>query len=310
MGTQYKIVIKSQQTVNADTILNKVTSILNDVNSQMSTYDSDSEISKFNSSQTENDFFKISDYFSDVLEMSFFYNRISEGFFDITIKPLYELWGFQNRKISNKEPSSLEISRKLNFIGMDKIEFDLEHRLISKKHKQTSIDLSAIAKGYAVDLIASYLDDENFSDYFVEIGGEIKVKSNITDGWIINIQDPVDFSKAINSVYLLGGAIATSGNYFNYIEYLGVGSKRTHIINPLTGYPLEVKDGIVSSATVISDDCVDADALATILMLLDINKGITFIESLKDTEAYMVYYDNNKFNSIESSGFSNYRKNN
>ena len=95
---------------------------------------------------------------------------------------------------------------------------------------------------------------------------------------------------------------------WNFIEYLDTGSRKTHIINPLTGYPLEVENGMISSATVVSENCMDADALATILMLLDIEQGIKLIDRLDNTEALIIYVQDSVMISRESKGFDAIKK--
>ena len=102
--------------------------------------------------------------------------------------------------------------------------------------------------------------------------------------------------------------MATSGNYWNFIDYLDTGSRKTHIINPLTGYPLEVENGMISSATVVSENCIDADALATILMLLDIEQGMKLVDSLDNTEALIIYLQDTVMISRESKGFDAIKK--
>tara|TARA_A100001011_G_scaffold397536_2_gene498852 strand:- start:968 stop:2011 length:1044 start_codon:yes stop_codon:yes gene_type:complete len=308
MGTQYQIVVRHSKEINTDLIFKDVSLILEDINNQMSTYDSNSEISIFNSTKELNQPYQISDYFAEVIKKSFYYNEISEGFFDITVKPLYQLWGFQGYNARQYEPSENILRSFFQFVGMDNIVFDFNRKTIYKRHAETEIDVSAIAKGYAVDIVADYLSKKGYLNYYVEIGGEIKVKTSHQKGWLIGIQDPNELMNSVDSVYLLNGAIATSGNYFNFIEYLGKKSKkRTHIINPIDGYPLEIKEGVVASATVISKDCIDADALATILMILSINDAIDFIESIENSEAYIIYYDQGELKSAETSNFSNFK---
>ena len=107
-------------------------------------------------------------------------------------------------------------------------------------------------------------------------------------------------------VRLSNNSIATSGNYANFIEYLNSGIKRTHIINPKTGYPLEIKDGMIASVSIVATLCVDADALATILMLLSKEEGLKLIDSVKDTEAYIIYFEDNRLYTEQSSGFKKY----
>ena len=308
MGTSYKVVIKTDKNIDSGLIRSEIDSILNVVNKQMSTYDDSSEISAFNN-EKENVDFKISDHFFTVLDKSFYYYQESKRLFDVTIHPLYKLWGFQDKNDSNTEPSQEKIDSALELVGMDLLEFRKDKKAISKKNSKISIDLSAIAKGYAVDLISKYLNEKGYENHFVEIGGEIKVQSTGDENWEIGVQVP-DFDKinqVIDRIYLSNHSIATSGNYANTIQYLSTGTERTHIINPLTGTPLEVGDGMIASATVVSKECVDADALATTLMLLDIDKGIDLIESLDATEAYIIYLKDSKLHTRETEGFKDYR---
>ena len=314
MGTQYKLVIKSNESVDLDMISNGVDSILIDIDSQMSTYNPKSEISRFNDPYYEIDeAMKLSDIFSNVIQKSFYYNKLSDGMFDITVYPLYELWGFQNKgNDSIAEPSKERIDEILGFVGMDKLSLTRgwlsETHFLNKDSTKISIDVSAIAKGYAVDLISSYIQDKGYLNYFIDIGGEIKVSSTIDRHWDIGIQEPSHerLGNAIEMVRLSNNSIATSGNYANFIKYINSDAKRTHIINPKTGYPLEIKDGMIASVSIVAPLCVDADALATTLMLLSKEEGLKLIESVKDAEAYIIYFEDDRLYTEQSSGFKKY----
>ena len=310
MGTKYRIVVKTDKNIKSETISNKAEEILKAVNNQMSTYIPHSEISKFNISNQDDFSMEISEEFFSVLEKSFFYNEKSYGKFDITVNSLYELWRFKNKtsEFYNKEPSVIEIDSTLDFIGMDKIELDPKRKMISKTDGEVSIDLSAIAKGYAVDKISDYLKSQGYDNFLVDIGGEIKVGSAYGEFWEIGIQYPDRrrIGEAVKMVRLSNNSLATSGNYANFINYLDSNKDRTHIIDPETGYPLEIKEGIIASASVIANDCVDADALATILMLLDKKRGLELIESLENVEAYVTYFKDDKLYFDQSSGFEKY----
>ena len=157
MGTQYKIVIKSNKNIDSDMIKNTIESILININNQMSTYQSDSEISRFNFANDKDKFSgtDISDDFLEVIGKSFYYYDLSDGMFDITIHPFYDLWGFQDKGLLNDEPSKTEIDKMLNFIGMDKLQ--IKGNRLSAKVQGISIDVNAIAKGYTVDVISDYL---------------------------------------------------------------------------------------------------------------------------------------------------------
>jgi len=319
MGTQYKIVIKSNQSIDLNDISDSIESILIDIDNQMSTYNPNSEISAFNKLEYSDKIkgISISSHFNTVLEKSLYYYELSNGMFDVTIHPLYELWGFQNKdgnlideplkeevekllgqgNIRLKE-GELSIDKSLYYEGLNLISHDL------------SIDVSAIAKGYTVDVISDYIKDLGYFDYFIDIGGEIRVSSTIDMYWDIGIQEPNPdkFGNAIKMVRLSNNSIATSGNYANFIEYLNSGIKRTHIINPKTGYPLEIKEGMIASASIVAPLCIDADALATTLMLLSKDEGVKLIESIDDTEVYLIYFKSGELHTEQSSGFKKYIK--
>ena len=304
MGTTYSISIKAKD-VNSDYLKGSVDSILNIINMSMSTYISKSEISLFNSS-IGNEKIEISEHFYNVLKKAQFYYELSDKRFDPTIDPLYDLWGFNGSRII-EEPNNKQIDSVMSLVGMHNISFGVSDTTkseyyISKKKDELKIGFNAIAKGYAVDVISNYLSNLGYRCHFVEIGGEIRATSDLSS-WPIAIQDPYNPSATLAPINLLNNSVATSGNYWNFIEYLDTGSKKTHIINPLAGYPLEVENGMISSATVISANCMDADALATILMLLDIDQGIKLIDSLDKTEAFIVYFKDSIMISRETKGF-------
>ncbi len=302
MGTTYRIVINSKGNVDIN-LKSQIDSILTDFNQSMSTYIDDSEISIFNK-MDKNEYLNVSNDFYHVLEKSLMYYNASKGLFDITIDPLYKIWGFRGSDYIS-EPTQSKIDSILSFIGMDHIK--ISKSSISKSHSKTRINLGAIAKGYAVDIVSNYLIDNNYLEHLVEIGGEIKVRTNRDYVWGIGVQNPRKLYNVIEKLNIKNNSIATSGNYFNYREYQDSKSIKTHIINPVTGYPLEVLDGRISSATVVSKDCVDADAIATILMLLSKDEALDFIESIDETEAYIIFFEKDSLNFIESSGFNQYK---
>ena len=302
MGTTYRIVINSKDSIDIN-LKSQIDSILLDFNQSMSTYIDDSQISIFNK-MNKGEYLSISDDFYHVLEKSLMYYNASKGLFDITIDPIYKIWGFRGSNYIS-EPTQIQIDSVLSFVGMNHIE--ISNSSVSKSHSKARINLGAIAKGYAVDIISNHLISNNHLEHLVEIGGEIKVHTNRDYTWSVGIQNPKKLYNVIEKINIKNNSIATSGNYFNYREYLDSKSIKTHIINPITGYPLEVIDGRISSATVISKDCIDADAIATILMLLDKDKALDFIENTDQTEAYIIFFEKDSLNFIESSGFNQYK---
>ena len=263
----------------------------------MSTYIDTSTISIFNKSNSK-DSIRLKSDFIYILNKSIYYNDITDGAFDITVKPLVELWGFGVLASQASIPSDENIKNALDQTGLHKIMINNDYL---HKINDVNIDLSAIAKGYAVDKISSYLDRINIKNYMVEIGGELKVSGLNLDGsaWLIGIQNPNDnaVSPFLN-LSLANRGMATSGNYRNF--YTIEDKRYSHIISPKTGRPIE---NTILSVTVISDNCLDSDALATALMVMDTNEGLELIEKIEDTEAFY-YLENDEF--LYSSGFKNF----
>jgi thiamine biosynthesis lipoprotein len=237
---------------------------LHHINALMSTYIRTSQITQFNKNQSTNRFSVHPDFFK-VLKASILVSEKSKGAFDITVMPLVNLWGFgpQNKK---KVPTEGEIQAVLNYVGNDKVVLDADKNTIKKKHPKTEIDLSASAKGYAVDFLAERLSaDYGLNNILVEIGGEVRAIGKKRDGkfYKIGIESPKKkLGEQIQLVVKLDNrAIATSGNYRNYFE--SKGKIYSHTINSKTGRPVE-RD--VISATVISKNCLEADAWATALV--------------------------------------------
>lgn len=197
-------------------------------------------------------------------------SQISDGLFDITLSPLINAWGFGFKNIQNVTPTVVDSLKQL--VGYNKI--SLRGGKIEKTDQRIQINTSAIAKGYSSDVIARLLESYGVKNYMVEIGGEIAAKGVSTRGrcWQIGISTPLgkniyDYDKLQTIVQLCDKSMATSGNYRNY--YLKDGKKYAHTINPRTGYPSETN---ILSATVIANDCMSADAFATVFMLADTSR--------------------------------------
>tara|TARA_B100000965_G_scaffold101651_1_gene83480 strand:- start:1450 stop:2445 length:996 start_codon:yes stop_codon:yes gene_type:complete len=295
MGTTYTIkffpITNNPIEIEENYIL--IEKILRDINQQMSTYIPSSEISTFNQSQST-DWFLVSEDFSKVLERSFKYYNLSNGYYDITIMPLVNLWGF-GPDIFESPPSEAMIDSVKAFVGQDLIE--VENQKIRKKDSRVQIDLSSIAKGYAVDKIFNTLN--RYEDLFIEIGGEIRTKSKSKD-WKIGINTPsiTNFENDIELVISINNlSIATSGNYRNF--YIVDDKFYHHEINPKTGYPISSNLGSVS---IISDQsCMDADALSTMFYIID---NFEIVENLKGVESLSIILNEDKsFTKVFSSGF-------
>ena len=295
MGTTYavKFFPKTNNPVEIEKNYILIEKILKDINQQMSTYIPTSEISTFNQSEST-DWFLVSEDFSKVLERSFKYYDLSNGQYDITVMPLVNLWGF-GPDIFESPPSKTMIDSVKAFIGQDLIE--VENQKIRKKDSRVQIDLSSIAKGYAVDKIFNALN--KYEDLFIEIGGEIRTKSKNKD-WKIGINTPsiTNYNNDIELVISLNNlSIATSGNYRNF--YIIEDEFYHHEINPKTGYPISSNLGSVS--IISNQSCLDADALSTMFYTID-NSEV--VENLNGVESLSILLNEDKsFTKVFSSGF-------
>ncbi len=308
MGTTYsvKIVNNLPQHIDINNVKSKIDSVLQAVNQQMSTYITDSEISRFNRLMSK-EWFTVSTDFYNVIVMAQEISRLTEGAFDITVGPIMELWGFNRDLKYNawQPPTDDEIREIKKSIGFNNIA--VGKNSIKKNNPDTKIDLNAIAKGYGVDVVFELLRDMGFTNILVEIGGEVRGTGYNNDGnyWKIGIDKPIlnitpgtEFQAVIS---LNNRALATSGDYRNYFEYEG--ELFSHTIDPVTGYPTQ---NHIASASVTAPNCMTADALATALMVFG-KEGVALINSLDEVEAMIIIRtDENNFNSVKSVGWGKF----
>ena len=289
MGTSFNIKINESDKIDKiKQIEYSIDSILVSLNQQMSTWIEDSEISFFNHSRSLSPF-KISDEFYHVLEKGKLINNQTSGAFDYTVFPLAQIWGFgPKKKNSLKTPDKEEIKNILEYTGTDKI--DLDYPYIKKKHPKVQIDLNAIAKGYAVDVIHDWLIYNNHKNIYVEIGGELRCSgvNKTGDNWIIGIDSPINNMVSGQNLYvttkLKNMSLATSGNYRNFIDKKG--KKITHSIDPRNGIP--VKSNILS-VSVKARRCLVADAWATALMILPFDEGLRVVTEADGLEVLWIF---------------------
>ena len=305
MGTTYSITIIDNlpQHIDINAVKSNIDSVLQVVNQQMSTYITDSEISRFNR-LTSKDWFPISTNFYDVIVMAQDVSRLTNGAFDITVGPIIDLWGFSGNlsQYNWLPPSELEIENVLQSIGFRNI--TVGKNFIKKVNVDTKIDLNAIAKGYGVDVVFELLKGLGYKNILVEIGGEVRCSGYNSEGeyWKIGIDKPLldilPGTELQTVISLDNKALATSGDYRNYYEYKG--ELFSHMIDPVTGYPTENQ---MASASVTAPNCMTADALATALMVMG-KEGITLVNSMDEVEVIIIIRtDENKFISVESIGW-------
>ena len=296
MGTTYTIKINSTKHIKNNYLEQSIEEKLKDLNSIFSTYSDSTEISKINLSKSK--IINLSDDLAFVLKKALYYSQLSDGLYDPTVFPLVDLWGFGPTNINSK-PNKNKVNELLENISYKYISLNEKELLLSNSNLY--IDLNSIAKGYAVDSISNLLLNMGFSDFMVEIGGEVKcIGENNKNKWIIGIINPKDENNLIKT-NLKNMSIATSGNYNNYLIYEDV--RYPHIINPKTGWPI---NNNIISASVITENCIDADAIATILMLLPYDEGIELVNNMNNVESLLFIDNNNKITMLKSKDFDKY----
>lgn len=301
MGTTYHITVVDPAKLSKTQLQVAIDQRLVDLNQQMSTYISDSELSVFNSASV-NSWQVVSDDFFKVLLTSLELGWLSNGAFDITVGPLVELWGFGRDQHDDALPDPKQIQALLAELGFQHLQLDISTSSVMKQ-QPVAIDLSAVAKGYAVDQIAKLLSDSGSHNYMVEIGGEIRVKGHNPHGklWRIAIEEPDGRLNGIHqAINITDQAIATSGDYRNYFEIDGV--RYSHTISPKTGYPITHN---VASVTVISDESAFADGLATAINVMGAEAGLKLANEHKFA-VYLIIKTDNGFESLYSQAFIPY----
>lgn len=274
MGTQYSVKVVNPGARDPDELRSAIDALLMEINAAMSTYLADSELSLLNTNGST-DWIAISERLYDVLQTALTIAAASDGAFDVTIGPLVNLWGFGPERDS-QVPDTAAIEQARERVGVDKLRLRPTPPAVRKQRGDIHIDLSAIAKGYAVDEIAAYLESLGYGDYLVEIGGEIRAKGANQDGvpWRIGIENPVVDGREIGeTVDLSGHGMASSGNYRNFFERDGI--RYGHTIDPKTGRPTRHD---LAAVTVIHPQAMVADAWATALMSLGFEDGFKLAE--------------------------------
>ena len=303
MGTVYsvKIVREEASTAGLDSaaVHRGIDGLLQEVNRQMSAYLPDSEISRFNRS-TDAGWFPVSPGLYLVLDKAREISQVSGGAFDITVGPLVNLWGFGPEDRPELVPTADEILRRKSWVGSDQLQLRASPPAVKKARPEIYCDLAAIAKGYAVDQVAEYLEQRDFRRYLVDIGGEIKTAGRNHRGkiWMVGVSSPDDKFGIRKAVPLDHRAMATSGDYRNYFEVDGI--RYSHTINPQTGRPITHS---LASVTVIHETCMVADALATAIDVLGPEKGFDLAVRL-ELPVYLLVREAGAFREKMTAAFS------
>lgn len=273
MGTTWSISIVDSQGLDLDALHLGVMQKLSEINSAMSTWDPESEISQFN--QMMAGCMTVSAGLAEVVNTALDISVISEGAYDISLSPLIDLWGFG----AGEEviaPSDQQIATLLAQTGFEYVQVDAQQ--LCKELDEIQINLSSIAKGYGVDALVSLLEDWGVENFLVEIGGELFARGD-KEGqpWMVGVENPASQAgqSAMLALPLKDQAVATSGDYRNFFM-LG-GERYSHIIDARSGRPIHNQ---VASVTVVADSVMLADGWATALMAMDSEHAMEIADEL------------------------------
>ncbi|MEW9799375.1 FAD:protein FMN transferase [Alteromonas sp. CYL-A6] len=297
MGTTYNIKYVKVDEQQFPGLQQKVDERLAHINKLMSTYDTTSELSRFNQYRYT-DSFAVSEETRLVVEEALRLGQLSHGVLDVTVGPLVNLWGFGPTKRPEKIPSDDAIAAVRDYVGLDKLAVTADG--LRKAHPMLYVDLSTIAKGYGVDAIAELFEQLAIDNYLIEIGGEMRVKGQRGDGdpWLIAIEKPVSNERAAQKIVSIGtNAIATSGDYRNYYEEDGV--RYSHLIDPRTGKPINHN---LVSVTVVHPSSMTADGLATAFNVMGWEQAKTLAEK-EDLAVFLIRRTDDGFEEYASSKF-------
>ncbi len=286
-GTVYNITYQSD-----DNLKSSIEAELHKVDNSLSPFNKQSVISKINRNESSD----TDRMFTEVFSLAQKISEETDGAFDITVAPLVNVWGFGFK--NDTQPTVHVIDSLRQLVGFDKI--SLTDGKVKKDDPRIMLDCSAIAKGYACDVVAAFLKKKGIENFMVEIGGEIVTQGINSERlpWKIGVTKPVDDSLNTNQelqtvLNVTNKAMATSGNYRNF--YYKNGKKYAHTIDPKTGRPVQHN---ILSATVLAGNCATADAYATAFMVMGLDKAKTILDKHPELMAYFIYSDSNGNNAV------------
>lgn len=281
-GTTYKIVCQNT-TVNYQ---KSIDSLFYLVNRSISTYLPSSNISLINKGDTS----VVADaILLELLKKSKEIHIKTDGYFDPTVGNLVNAWGF-GPKNEKRNLDTLEVQKQMKLVGFDKIQ--VVNQKVIKKDPGIYLDFNSIGKGFGIDVVARFLDQQQIANYMIEIGGEIRAKGvkKKDKPWRVQLQNPVitDVNDAFTIINLSNNSMATSGNYRKF-RIAENGQKYVHTINPKTGFATE--SNLLSVSVIAAIDCADVDAYATAFMAMGVEKTKLFLEKHTEIKAILIYID-------------------
>lgn len=299
MGMLVSITVFEREKDAAKKVIDLAFNRIDEIEDLMSTYKEDSELSILNRRAFE-EFMPLTEETFIVVKKAIEFSRLSRGAFDITCMPLYKLWRDAGK--SERLPTNEELKKALSVVGYKKINLDAEKQALSFQQKGMELDVGGIAKGYAVDEAVKVLKGHGIERALVDAGGDLYALGTKPGGepWRIGIQDPYhanDSETLVGKLKINDCAVATSGDYQRFTVIKG--KKYSHIVNPLTGWPVENVPGV----TVIAKDTLTADALATALSVMGIEEGIELAKSIPGVEALIIGLSNNQLQYVRTPNF-------
>ena len=295
LGTTYKVIVQSES--NSSEIKQSIDSIFEVVNNSMSTYRTNSIISRVNQSQNP---VEVDIHFIEVFKKSQEIWNLSNGYFDPTAGSIVNLYGM-GPNTNVQSINRYKIDSVMQHVGLDKVYLDQQNRIVKAK-EGIYIDFNAIAKGYSVDLIKDLLISINSNNFLIEVGGEL-ITMGVNEKnkkWKVAIQNPIDLTSIYSEFSLDGMALATSGNYRKFRIDSQTGVRYAHIVNPING---ESMTNNILSASVVSSSCIEADAWATSLMLMDPKEATKIINNIPDIEVLILTGIDDQITPIKSNGW-------
>ena len=262
-------------------------SIFKEIESALSLWDENSIIRRVNRNDTT---VVLNQIFIDNFNYAMRAAELSDGYFDPTVGPLVQAWGFHFKEGMEMTPEIVDSLKQL----VDYRKVKIENNKVVKGNPNMTLDFNAVAQGYTTDMIGDYLLSKNVNNFLVDVGGEILARGCKPNGelWKVGIEKPAenkDSERIVQEIVeLKDRSIVTSGNYRKYVER---GGKRySHSLNPKTGYPAENK---LLSATIIAENTAWADCLASICMVVGLEKAIEIVSPIPSIgiEAYFIYLD-------------------
>ena len=294
-GTSYSVKYYSNSSLNFES---QFDSLFYVINKSMSTYQVNSDISKIN----RNEDAIVDQHFINVFEASKEIYNETDGAFDPTIGAVVNAWNF-GPEGNIEHLDSLKIDSLMLSVGLNNVK-QVDNKII-KEYPNTFIDFNAIAKGYAVDVIGEFLEGKNIDNYLVEIGGEIRTRGNNVEkqsNWRVGVEMPhFDGSQSIiKAISIHDESMATSGTYRKFKTDEN-GNKYSHIIDAKTGYPSKTK---LLSISVITDNCMTADAYATAFKAMGIDEVKGFLKTHPELKVFLIFEnENNQLETLTLNGF-------